>query len=108
MRFRTWPVAALGLVSLLALIAGSMLTASRRAQEIYTQLDERCRAIGRDPREISRSVQTHAFTDDPERTRRTVLELQEIGIDHVVLNLMKPFHRSLVHWAAEQIIAPLS
>ena len=40
MRFRTWPVAALGLVSLLALIAGSMLTASRRAQEIYTQLDQ--------------------------------------------------------------------
>ncbi len=40
MRFRTWPVAAVGLVSLLALIAGSMLTASRRAQEIYTQLDQ--------------------------------------------------------------------
>jgi len=40
MRFRTWPVAALGLVSLLALIAGSMLTTSRRAQEIYAQLDQ--------------------------------------------------------------------
>src|SRR4051794_24342872 len=40
MRFRTWPVAALGLVSLLAVIAGSMLTASRRAQEIYAQLDQ--------------------------------------------------------------------
>jgi signal transduction histidine kinase len=40
MRFRTWPVAALGLVSLLALIAGSMLTTSRRAQDIYTQLDQ--------------------------------------------------------------------
>ena len=38
MRFTTWPVAALGLVSLLALIAGSMLTTSRRAQEIYAQL----------------------------------------------------------------------
>ncbi len=40
MRFRTWPVAALGLGSLLVLIAASMLTASRRAQEIYTQLDQ--------------------------------------------------------------------
>ena len=40
MRFRTWPVAALGLASLLVLIAVSMLTASRRAQEIYTQLDQ--------------------------------------------------------------------
>ena len=41
MRFRTWPVAALGLGSLLLLIAVSMLAASRRAQEIYTQLDQR-------------------------------------------------------------------
>jgi signal transduction histidine kinase len=41
MRFRTWPVAAFGLGSLLLLIALSMLTASRKAQEIYTQLDER-------------------------------------------------------------------
>jgi signal transduction histidine kinase len=41
MRFRTWPVAALGLGSLLLLIALSMLAASRRAQEIYTQLDQR-------------------------------------------------------------------
>jgi alkanesulfonate monooxygenase SsuD/methylene tetrahydromethanopterin reductase-like flavin-dependent oxidoreductase (luciferase family) len=70
-------------------------------------LDEQCRAIGRDPREISRSVQTHVFADDPQRTRSTVLELQEIGIDHVVLNLMKPFRTGLVHWAADEIIAPL-
>ena len=40
MRFRTWPVAALGLGSLLLLIALSMSAASRKAQEIYTQLDQ--------------------------------------------------------------------
>jgi signal transduction histidine kinase len=40
MRFRTWPVAALGLGSLLVLIAVAMLTTSRKAQEIYTQLDQ--------------------------------------------------------------------
>jgi signal transduction histidine kinase len=40
MRFRTWPVAALGLGSLLILIVVSMLTVSHRAQEIYTELDE--------------------------------------------------------------------
>src|SRR3954467_7305453 len=39
MRFRTWPVAALGLGSLLLLIVISMLTLSRKAQEIYSQLD---------------------------------------------------------------------
>ena len=36
MRFRTWPVAAIGLGSLLLLIVVSMLTLSRKAQEIYT------------------------------------------------------------------------
>ncbi len=40
MRFRTWPVAALGLLSLLGLVIGSVLAASSRAQEIYSQLDQ--------------------------------------------------------------------
>jgi signal transduction histidine kinase len=40
MRFKTWPVAALGLGSLLLLIVGSMLESSRRAQEIYSELDQ--------------------------------------------------------------------
>ena len=40
MRFKTWPVAALGLGSLLLLIVVSMLTSSRKAQDIYTQLDQ--------------------------------------------------------------------
>lgn len=40
MRFRTWLVAAFGLGSLLLLIVVSMLTSSRKAQEIYTQLDQ--------------------------------------------------------------------
>ena len=40
MRFRTWPVAALGLFSLLLLIALSLLASSRKAQEIYTELDQ--------------------------------------------------------------------
>jgi signal transduction histidine kinase len=40
MRFKTWLVAALGLGGLLLLILVSVLAASRRAQEIYTQLDQ--------------------------------------------------------------------
>src|SRR4029434_11216810 len=40
MRFKTWPVAALGLGSLLLLIVVSMLASSRKAREIYTQLDQ--------------------------------------------------------------------
>lgn len=39
MRFRTWPVAAVGLGSLLLLIVVSMLALSRKAQDIYSELD---------------------------------------------------------------------
>src|SRR5262245_6896504 len=40
MRLKTWLLAALGLGSLLLLIVVSMQASSRKAQEIYTQLDE--------------------------------------------------------------------
>ncbi len=40
MRFRTWPVAALGFGSLLLLVVISMLTLSGKAQEIYAELDQ--------------------------------------------------------------------
>ena len=40
MRFKTWLVAALGLGGLLMLILVSVLAASRKAEEIYTQLDQ--------------------------------------------------------------------
>ena len=40
MKLKTWPVAAVGFVSLLLLIVFSMTASSRKAQEIYTQLDQ--------------------------------------------------------------------
>jgi signal transduction histidine kinase len=40
LRFKTWPVAAVGLGSLLCLIVLSLLASSRKAQDIYTQLDQ--------------------------------------------------------------------
>jgi signal transduction histidine kinase len=40
MRFTTWPVAAVGLGSLLGLIVVAMLGTSWKAQDIYTQLDQ--------------------------------------------------------------------
>jgi signal transduction histidine kinase len=39
MRLKTWPVAALGLGSLVVLIVVSMLASSRKAQDIYGELD---------------------------------------------------------------------
>ena len=39
MRLKTWPVAALGLGSLVVLIAVSMMASTRKAQDIYGELD---------------------------------------------------------------------
>jgi signal transduction histidine kinase len=39
MRFRTWPVAAVGLTGLLLIVVFSAVTVAQRAQEIYAQLD---------------------------------------------------------------------
>ena len=41
MRFRTWPVAALGFLGLLVLFALSLEAASRRVEGIYSRLDAR-------------------------------------------------------------------
>ena len=40
MRLKTWLVAALGLGSLIVLLVVSMVASSRKAQEIYAQLDQ--------------------------------------------------------------------
>ena len=40
LRFRTWPVAAVGLAGLLLIVGWSVMTASQRAQQIYAQLDQ--------------------------------------------------------------------
>lgn len=48
MRFKTWPVAATALSGLLLLVAISLLAASRRAQDIYTELD----ALNQQHREV--------------------------------------------------------
>lgn len=40
MRFRTWPLSALGLGALLVLVAGALAAAAGKAQEIYAELDE--------------------------------------------------------------------
>ncbi|MET9487006.1 LLM class flavin-dependent oxidoreductase [Nocardia sp. NPDC006630] len=70
-------------------------------------LDEHCAALGRDPAEITRSVQLIVNYDNPVATRRTVLELAGAGITHVVLSLRAPYPIEVGAWLSEQIIAPI-
>jgi len=68
-------------------------------------LDAHCAELGRDPREITRSVQVLVSYDDPAATRATVAALVDAGVNHVVLSLPRPYPRGVVRWLADQVIA---
>lgn len=68
-------------------------------------LDAHCVALGRDPRSVVWSTQTHVHYDDPARTRAAVKELADIGITHVVLNLTTPYPERVARWIADEVIA---
>lgn len=67
-------------------------------------LDEHCAAIGRDPREITRSTQLLVSYADPAATRDAVRALTGIGFTHLVLNLAAPYPPNVARWLAEEII----
>lgn len=70
-------------------------------------LDAHCADIGRDPREITRSVQIVVSYDDPGATRAVVAELIGIGVNHVVLSLPSPYPRGVARWLVDKIIEPV-
>ncbi|MFF9166074.1 MULTISPECIES: LLM class flavin-dependent oxidoreductase [unclassified Streptomyces] len=68
-------------------------------------LDAHCAALGRDPREIERSVQVLVSYDDPAATRETVAALVAAGMNHIVLSLPRPYPQGVARWLADEIIA---
>jgi signal transduction histidine kinase len=87
MRFRTWPVAALGLAGLLLLVIVSVLTATRRAQDIYTQMeglnahhrevDAKLRRLRSDVHLSSIFVRDYLLDSERERAQEYRLKLAE-------------------------------
>ncbi|MFG2003840.1 LLM class flavin-dependent oxidoreductase [Spirillospora sp. NPDC048911] len=70
-------------------------------------LDAHCADLGRDPREITRSVQTIVSFDDTPGAVATVLDLIEAGFGHVVLSLRPTYPKAAAHRLADEIIAPV-
>lgn len=81
-------------------------------------LDEHCRAIGRDPTEITRSVQVLVSSEgQPERpaylppvrgpaeVRDLMVDLIDAGVSHLVLAALQPIPP--VRWLAEEIVEPV-
>lgn len=69
-------------------------------------LDEYCSAIGRDPREITRSVQLAISYDDAARTRENLRLLIDAGFLHLVLNLPTPYPSNVARWVTDELIRP--
>jgi alkanesulfonate monooxygenase SsuD/methylene tetrahydromethanopterin reductase-like flavin-dependent oxidoreductase (luciferase family) len=79
-------------------------------------LDEHCAAIGRDPKEIKRSVQVLVAASaagsrqdlprqlDPAATRDLLVELMRAGADHLVIAPIPPYPS--VRWLADEIVEP--
>ncbi len=71
-------------------------------------LVEHCRAIGRDPNEIVRSMQTIVRGDDEETvsaTRSMLLEMISSGVSHIVLASVVSARSP--QWIADEIIGPV-
>jgi alkanesulfonate monooxygenase SsuD/methylene tetrahydromethanopterin reductase-like flavin-dependent oxidoreductase (luciferase family) len=81
---------------------------ARNAEEFRHKsrvLDDHCRAIGRNPEEIVRSMQVIVSADDVPGVRRLLLELIEAGCRHLVLGPRRPVPSAA--WLAEEIIEPV-
>jgi alkanesulfonate monooxygenase SsuD/methylene tetrahydromethanopterin reductase-like flavin-dependent oxidoreductase (luciferase family) len=69
-------------------------------------LDELCAEIGRDPGQITRSVQLAVAYDDPISAREHLLQLVDAGFSHLVINLPSPYPPNVARWVAEELIVP--
>ena len=71
-------------------------------------LDQHCADIGRDPAEITRSVQLVITASDPAGIRATIAGLIGAGFSHIVLGVRPPAPDNVPCWLAEEIIRPVS
>ena len=70
-------------------------------------LEEHCAAVGRDPSEIERSIQTMTNYNNLEETLSNIRPYIEAGANHIILNLRAPYPDDIVQRLAEKIAEPL-
>jgi alkanesulfonate monooxygenase SsuD/methylene tetrahydromethanopterin reductase-like flavin-dependent oxidoreductase (luciferase family) len=71
-------------------------------------LDEHCAAIGRDPAQITRSLQVLVSPGDPAATRALLLELVDAGATHLVLAPVTPWPDRPARWLADEVAEPVA
>jgi luciferase-like monooxygenase len=71
-------------------------------------LDEHCAAVGRDPAEITRSMQILARPGDPAASRALLLGLIDAGARHLVLAPVPPWPDRPAQWLADEVAGPVA
>ncbi|MCC6177027.1 MAG: TIGR03560 family F420-dependent LLM class oxidoreductase [Chloroflexi bacterium] len=67
-------------------------------------LHEHCAAIGRNPAEITLSVQMTVFPDDLQKTVDGAQALVDAGATHIILNVRPPYVEGIVKRCADEVI----
>ncbi|BCL82819.1 LLM class F420-dependent oxidoreductase [Ktedonobacteria bacterium brp13] len=71
-------------------------------------LDEHCAAIGRNPAEITRSIQLAINPDNLTETREAAQRLIEMGVTHIILNIRPPYPEAIVRRLVSEVVEPLT
>jgi alkanesulfonate monooxygenase SsuD/methylene tetrahydromethanopterin reductase-like flavin-dependent oxidoreductase (luciferase family) len=69
-------------------------------------LDRYCAEIGRDPAEITRSMNVGVSYDRPDLTRAAIAEAIDAGFGHLVLSLPPVYPDGVAQWVADELITP--
>ncbi|MEU4242844.1 LLM class flavin-dependent oxidoreductase [Actinoplanes sp. NPDC026619] len=69
-------------------------------------LDRYCAEIGRDPAEITRSMNVPVDYDHPAATRAAIAEAIEAGFGHIVLSVPPPYPAAVARWVTDELITP--
>jgi alkanesulfonate monooxygenase SsuD/methylene tetrahydromethanopterin reductase-like flavin-dependent oxidoreductase (luciferase family) len=69
-------------------------------------LDRYCTDRGRDPAEITRSLNIAVSYDHPATTRSAIAEATDAGFGHIVLSIPAPYPPGVARWLTDELITP--
>ncbi|TCO40144.1 alkanesulfonate monooxygenase SsuD/methylene tetrahydromethanopterin reductase-like flavin-dependent oxidoreductase (luciferase family) [Kribbella antiqua] len=71
------------------------------------RLDAECARIDRDPHDLTRSLQLIVQYDDPAASRSVVRRSIDLGFNHIVLALPRPYPDHPARWLRDEIVKPV-
>jgi F420-dependent oxidoreductase-like protein len=86
------------------IIPGASLEVMQHKSKV---LDEHCAAIGRDPKEITRSIQIVINPNDFNETRENTAKMIKAGVTHLILYIRTPYPENVVRRLVDEVVEPL-